>query len=255
MRLHNEHRRQISLMLEAGKSLAAIARALGVHRSTVSREVARNSEADGRYLAFQANRKAHLRRMEAGIKSYRNRQPQPMPKGGISTYKRSYHLSLRFVGVTEWTWRDRLEVRKPRKRVWWWHDMRSYRSRYDYNYKVRKAWLNLHRKRDWWDMYCENSERYRFGRHNYFSFPTGTGKSIRQKPYRERPYIRMPKYWWWLYKKKPQECAIEVKIAIPKAQAQDEGILLYREIQQPEPITVDTAAVEVKCRSGPGWAA
>ncbi|MEH0156978.1 helix-turn-helix domain-containing protein [Limibacter armeniacum] len=57
--LHN--RQLIEAMLLNGASQAAIARALGVHRSTVNREISRNS-VDGKYFADVAAKKAFVRK-------------------------------------------------------------------------------------------------------------------------------------------------------------------------------------------------
>ena len=59
--LTREERERISQMLFAGRSDAAIARALGRHRSTIGRERKRNS-VDGRYSALQAQELAEERR-------------------------------------------------------------------------------------------------------------------------------------------------------------------------------------------------
>ncbi|MEH0153925.1 helix-turn-helix domain-containing protein [Limibacter armeniacum] len=260
MRLHNEHRRQISLMLAEGKSLAAIARKLGVHRSTVSREVARNSESDGDYLPYRASRKAHLRRVKGGVKSYWNRQQQSMPKGGVSYRKRYYSFSSRYIGLACWGWMER-GVQRQRKRIWWRHDIRTYRSRVGWGYRQRKAWLNKHRNRNEWDMYCENSYRYLHGLLNFSPCPSlyGDGASIRQKPYSERPYVRYTKYWWWLYKgtkvvvqevleqEPDQRRGVQVK--------PDGGMLLSWRNTLSRQAVSDLLPVGVRCRSGPDWAA
>lgn len=56
---------EIGVLKKAGFSPAAIARELGIHRSTVSRELRRNSTPTGRYRPHTAQRKAEKRRGEA----------------------------------------------------------------------------------------------------------------------------------------------------------------------------------------------
>ncbi|MGB1238739.1 MAG: transposase, partial [Pseudomonadales bacterium] len=57
-------RYQISLLLAQGKSLTAVATALKIHRSTVYREIKRNSS-DGLYKPEQAQVQARERRTKA----------------------------------------------------------------------------------------------------------------------------------------------------------------------------------------------
>lgn len=52
-------------MVHRGEKQAAIAEALGVHQSTISRELNRNAGADGYYRAYGANCLAHVRRCQA----------------------------------------------------------------------------------------------------------------------------------------------------------------------------------------------
>ena len=59
--LTQAQRYQISILLEARKSQAAIARLLGVHRATISRELRRNRQ-DGCYHPEQAQQQARQRR-------------------------------------------------------------------------------------------------------------------------------------------------------------------------------------------------
>lgn len=62
--LNMEERERIAQTWFAGYSRAEVAQALGRHPGTISRELARNSEADGSYLATSAQRKAQQRRRQ-----------------------------------------------------------------------------------------------------------------------------------------------------------------------------------------------
>lgn len=61
-RLRLADRVLIQVRLADGKTPAAIAREVGVHRSTICREIARNRGSDGTYLACRAQRQAVIRR-------------------------------------------------------------------------------------------------------------------------------------------------------------------------------------------------
>jgi len=63
-RLGKADRAFIACMLPRKKSYAWIAQVLGVHRSTIAREVERNRDADGVYRAKHAERKKRLREKE-----------------------------------------------------------------------------------------------------------------------------------------------------------------------------------------------
>lgn len=52
-------RYQIEVGLAAGETRASIARRVGVHRSTISREIRRNSDSSGRYVTYEAQIKNH----------------------------------------------------------------------------------------------------------------------------------------------------------------------------------------------------
>lgn len=54
-------RYQIQALLEAGRSIGQIAQHLGRHRSTITREMARNSDPQGVYQAYSAQQQARDR--------------------------------------------------------------------------------------------------------------------------------------------------------------------------------------------------
>jgi transposase, IS30 family len=62
--LSMEEREVVSQLWAAGHSRKAIAKRLGRHRSTIGRELARNGQADGNYLAVAAQERAARRRRE-----------------------------------------------------------------------------------------------------------------------------------------------------------------------------------------------
>ena len=68
--LTSEERYALSALRRQGCSQAEIARALGRHRSTVSRELRRNLPSDGWYDARTADQRARMRRS----RSRRNRR-------------------------------------------------------------------------------------------------------------------------------------------------------------------------------------
>ncbi|MEH0155413.1 helix-turn-helix domain-containing protein [Limibacter armeniacum] len=63
--LNYTQRQEIQALLETGISKSEIARRLGVHRATVSREILRNRSTDGKYIASQAEQKKEVRRYVA----------------------------------------------------------------------------------------------------------------------------------------------------------------------------------------------
>ncbi|MEJ0053139.1 MAG: IS30 family transposase [bacterium] len=67
MHTHNTRDMRVSLgaLLRAGVKKAGIARQLGVHRSTISRELKRNAKKNGRYHATHADVRAKARRMKS----------------------------------------------------------------------------------------------------------------------------------------------------------------------------------------------
>ncbi|MEY8567605.1 IS30 family transposase [Corynebacteriaceae bacterium 7-707] len=70
-----DERDMIAVMIRDGASQGAIARALGRSRSTISREIARNSNLDGSYNPFSATRRAAGRRARPRLnKVYAHRQ-------------------------------------------------------------------------------------------------------------------------------------------------------------------------------------
>jgi IS30 family transposase len=60
--LTSGERHELAALSRQGHSRSEIAQSLGRHRSTIYREVARNSRKDGRYLAFTADQKTRARR-------------------------------------------------------------------------------------------------------------------------------------------------------------------------------------------------
>jgi len=60
--LTSEERYALATLKKQGLRPAAIARALGRHRSTICREIARNRRKDGGYRCFTAGEKARGRR-------------------------------------------------------------------------------------------------------------------------------------------------------------------------------------------------
>ncbi|MEH0154841.1 helix-turn-helix domain-containing protein [Limibacter armeniacum] len=177
MILHYGHRRQIQQMLTTAQSLAAIARALGVHRSTVKRELDRNGEQDGSYCADKAEKKAFLRKVIGGVKSYRNREDKVMPKGGNSPIKNRYCKRYRHIPLKFQRWKSR----RGRITHWYW-DLRKYRRRFvSFGQQLKIQHRNAMRQRDWWQMYRENAKRYFLGIFLYEPKPTGLGDSVLQK--------------------------------------------------------------------------
>ncbi|MEH0156193.1 helix-turn-helix domain-containing protein [Limibacter armeniacum] len=177
MTLHYGHRRQLQQMLATAQSLAAIARALGVHRSTVKRELDRNGEADGSYCADKAEKKAHLRRVIGGVKSFHNRKPMPMPRGGKAPVKNRYRKKYLNLPLKYQRWKSR----KGRITHWYW-DLRKYRRRFVSFGQLQKIQRrNADRQRDWWQLYRENAKRYFLGLFRYEPKPTGLGKAVLQK--------------------------------------------------------------------------
>lgn len=65
IQLSREKRKQLAALIRAGWSQSAVARELGVHRSTISRELKRNSGPGGGYHARDAAEKSKLRRKKA----------------------------------------------------------------------------------------------------------------------------------------------------------------------------------------------
>lgn len=62
--LNQEQRYEISAYLQTGKSYSYIAKAIGVHTSTISREVKRNSDEQGHYYGGLAQKKARKRKSQ-----------------------------------------------------------------------------------------------------------------------------------------------------------------------------------------------
>ncbi|MEH0155239.1 helix-turn-helix domain-containing protein [Limibacter armeniacum] len=89
-------RLQIEAMLHSGASQSAIARALGVHRSTVSREISRNS-VEGKYFADVAAQKALVRKqMGANLMKLTKLFSVPKVKGASRKGNRKSRLSFYF---------------------------------------------------------------------------------------------------------------------------------------------------------------
>jgi IS30 family transposase len=63
--LSREKRKQLAALIHGGWSQSAVARELGVHRSTISRELKRNGDSGGGYHAKDAAQKSELRRKKA----------------------------------------------------------------------------------------------------------------------------------------------------------------------------------------------
>jgi len=59
--LSQEQRYQISALLKAGLKVSSIAEQLNLHRSTLYRELKRNSRPQGSYDAYFANQYAEIR--------------------------------------------------------------------------------------------------------------------------------------------------------------------------------------------------
>ncbi len=60
--IRKEQRYQISVLLKAGHKVSFIAEQLKIHRSTVYRELKRNSRPRGSYDAYFANQYAEIRK-------------------------------------------------------------------------------------------------------------------------------------------------------------------------------------------------
>ena len=65
--LSDDERDQIAILRTAGRSMGAIARALGRAKTTISRELQRNALPSGGYSPLHAARAHHLRRRRKAI--------------------------------------------------------------------------------------------------------------------------------------------------------------------------------------------
>ncbi|GJM63922.1 helix-turn-helix domain-containing protein [Persicobacter diffluens] len=106
MALNKGHRNIIERLLKAGASKSEIARALGVHRSTVTRELQRNSNPGGGYDAQVAQRLARVRKILA-VPGTKNPIPLRHLRGKTlkqQLYHRPtpYHHWFTYYRVIEW---------------------------------------------------------------------------------------------------------------------------------------------------------
>ena len=116
--LAENQRYQIDVLLQTGKSQRAIARTLGVRSSTISREVRRNSRADG-YCAWHAQRTSDQRRSSAPkahkitpntIKRIEALVRQDWPPEIVAGYLRwIVGISVSHEWIYQHIWRDRAE--------------------------------------------------------------------------------------------------------------------------------------------------
>ncbi|MEH0157483.1 helix-turn-helix domain-containing protein [Limibacter armeniacum] len=150
----------IARLLPQGFSFAAIAREIGVNRSTVKREVERNCNKDGSYHAPAAEQHSRCRKAVAGVKAYFSRDI-PMSQGG----RRGKAIRARrpYPKFFE-------EKRIPKRRYFYWRKRRDFRyrlwtswERIRYRHRDNKAlkqWLDSRRKRNY---YKEYKVRWMFG--------------------------------------------------------------------------------------------
>ncbi|MEH0154410.1 helix-turn-helix domain-containing protein [Limibacter armeniacum] len=138
----------IERLLGQADSFAAIAKAVGVHRATIIRELHRNSE-DGIYCALKAQEKAHLRKAIASIRSIIRRKNHSIPLGGRRGKAKKERDPL-YLSV----------YRIAKHRYYLYHKRKDFRSRLQQGsrftgeaQRTLKAYLDARRKRDWWKAY------------------------------------------------------------------------------------------------------